>query len=411
MAKFEFTNRTFIELLSSLSYLIDIEEKEKLYHSWKVAVISTKFSEIILPEESNLIFYAGLIHDFGAVGALTHIIHLPRIEQQLNEPRIKEHPQRSAKLAETMPGISQTASYIYEHHELWNGNGYPEGKKDDKILLGSQILHISDWYDIKTRYESIENIVKLIKQKINKDFSDYIANSFINFLNSIDKKINYAYGDKLEQIFEETKNKIKPIVIPVGVDAMGKILKIFAIVIDSKHKYTASHSERVSRYCIRIAQILNLPHDEITKVRFAGFLHDLGKVATPQKIIDKPEALTDEEWDIVKQHPIITINALKKIHGMEEIGYIAGHHHEKFDGTGYPDKLKGEEIPFLTRVITIADAFDALRSTRAYREYLSYDNALKILKENSGSQFDPRIVDCLFTDEFKKFHEEMIKAN
>lgn len=408
MFKLEFTDRLFLELLSSLSYLIDIEEKEKLYHSWKVAIIANKFSEIVLKEEANLMFYAGLIHDFGSVGTSTHIIHLPTVDQQILEPRVRLHPIIGAELALAIPEMFGTVSYIREHHELWNGEGYPSKKKGDEILFGAQILHISDWYDIVIRYNPYEKITDLIKESSNIEFSDYLGNFFLDFLNRLYGKIKNAYGEELESIFEEIKNKIKPINIQKGIDAMGKILRVFAIIIDSKHKYTIGHSERVSKYSLKIALIMNLAHDEVTKVRFAGFLHDLGKVTTPQRLIDKPSVLTLEEWEIIKEHPTITMNALKKIHGMEEIAYIAGHHHERFDGTGYPDGLKGEDIPILSRIVTIADAFDAMRSTRAYREMLDLNTVLKILKENSISQFDPKIVDCLFTDEFKKFHEKII---
>jgi len=408
MIKFEFNDIVFLDLLASLSYLIDLEEKEKIYHCWKVAIIANKFSEVVPKKESNLMFYAGLIHDFGAVGATMHIIHFPTIELQLKEPRIREHPMQGAKLALAMPGISQTANYILEHHEFWNGSGYPDGKQKDNILLGSQILHISDWYDIVTRYSPEKPMSELIKKVNNSLFSPNICTAFFDFISKLDNRILNMSNSNIEQIFEEVKANIKPIILPSGTDAMGKILRVFSIVIDSKHQYTAGHSERVSEYSMKIALMLNLSHDEVTKTRFAGLLHDIGKVTVPKEILDKPDTLTNTEWETIKQHPVTTINVLKKIHGFEEIAYLGGHHHEKYDGTGYPDKLKGEEIPIISRIIAIADTFDALRSTRAYRKCLDYNTTLEILRKNAGTQFDPKIIDIISSEEFITFQNETI---
>jgi HD-GYP domain-containing protein (c-di-GMP phosphodiesterase class II) len=175
---------------------------------------------------------------------------------------------------------------------------------------------------------------------------------------------------------------------------MGIALSIFSQVIDAKHAYTLGHSRRVSKYGLLIAIGMNLPHDEVTKIKWAGLVHDIGKVAVPSSILDNSEALSEEEYALVKTHTIFTKEILETVSFMKDLAPIAAAHHERFDGNGYPRMLKGKEIPLGARILSVADTFDSLTSMRGYRSASTIPNAISEIKKNSQTQFDPDVVEA-----------------
>jgi HD-GYP domain-containing protein (c-di-GMP phosphodiesterase class II) len=166
-----------------------------------------------------------------------------------------------------------------------------------------------------------------------------------------------------------------------------------AVAVDAKSRWTAGHSIRVTRYAVELAQAIKLPESEIEKVNLSGLLHDLGKIGIPDAILNKPDKLTDEEWKVMKQHPIIGYEMLKDIwqfRGSILDGVL--YHHERVDGKGYPFGLRGEDIPFMGRLLAIADGFDAMTSDRPYRAGMSKEEALEVLTEFAGIQWDKELV-------------------
>jgi len=172
-------------------------------------------------------------------------------------------------------------------------------------------------------------------------------------------------------------------------------LRAFSKIIDAKSPWTRGHSERVARYAILIGKELGLSKDQLRRLEVAALLHDIGKIGIPESILDKPGELTKEEYEIVKRHPEIGAEILSSIRQFEEIVPAIRHHHERYDGRGYPDGLRGEEIPLMARIIAVADAFDAMLSERPYRGALSLNSAAKEFQRNKGTQFDPQIADIL----------------
>ncbi|MBU3161747.1 HD-GYP domain-containing protein [Clostridium frigoris] len=169
-----------------------------------------------------------------------------------------------------------------------------------------------------------------------------------------------------------------------------------AALVDAKDFYTGEHSKNVSKYVSMICNNLNCgknKKDIKNKVRIAATFHDLGKIGVPDIILKNPGKLSDSEYAIMKSHPVIGANVIAKIDGFTEISTIIRHHHERWDGNGYPDGLKGNEIPFGSQIISIADTFDAITSDRVYRKGLNKTIALKILIEEKGKQFNPELVD------------------
>lgn len=171
------------------------------------------------------------------------------------------------------------------------------------------------------------------------------------------------------------------------------IIYALAATVDAKDHYTYGHSRKVSDYSVAIAEALGLPQDRIATIRAASLLHDIGKVGIPDSILSKQGPLTDEEWEPVKVHPKLGVEILRHIIDLVNCLPAILHHHERYDGKGYPSGLKGNNIPLEGRILAVADAYDAMTSPRPYREQLSSQQAINELKRCAGTQFDPELVD------------------
>lgn len=184
--------------------------------------------------------------------------------------------------------------------------------------------------------------------------------------------------------------------IGVELEAKPKALSIIyalAATVDAKDSYTYGHSRKVSDYSVLIGEALKLPEDRITVLRAAGLLHDIGKVGVPDSVLSKKSALTSEEWNPIRLHPELGVEILKHVVDLVNCLPAIRHHHEHYDGSGYPGGLKDHGIPMEARILSIADAFDAMTSPRPYRDQLSLEDALSELKRCAGTQFDPELVE------------------
>lgn len=170
------------------------------------------------------------------------------------------------------------------------------------------------------------------------------------------------------------------------------IIRSYATAVEVKDVYTKGHSERVATYGLKLGMELGLVSRELEKIYVAGVLHDIGKIGVPDNILNKPGRLTDEEFEVMKKHPTIGRDILSQVWSLKDILPIVYYHHERVDGKGYPEGLHGDQIPFLARVISVVDAFEAMTSDRAYRESLPMDKVKNILSEGAGTQWQEDIV-------------------
>ncbi|KPK44005.1 MAG: hypothetical protein AMK74_05850 [Nitrospira bacterium SM23_35] len=173
-------------------------------------------------------------------------------------------------------------------------------------------------------------------------------------------------------------------------------------IAESKDFYTDKHMKDIAEYSVDIAQKLGLPEADVENIRMAALLHDLGKVTVPDNILKKPGRLSEEEMEIIRKHPAHGAKMIESIEPMKDARDIIRHHHEYYDGSGYPDGLKGEAIPLGARIIAVADAFDAMTTNRPYRKALPMDKVVKELRDFSGIQFDPEIVEILIAILYEK---------
>jgi len=162
----------------------------------------------------------------------------------------------------------------------------------------------------------------------------------------------------------------------------------------AKDPITSAHTERCSWSAAKLAEELRLPEEERMVVRVAALLHDIGKLAVPDEVLFKPGPLTEEEWVQMRQHPSAALHVLGQIRSIAEATPAIVHHHEHFDGSGYPDGLAGEEIPVVSRILLVTDAFDAMTTDRPYRKAMPVEAAVEELERNCGNQFDPRVVEA-----------------
>ena len=174
-------------------------------------------------------------------------------------------------------------------------------------------------------------------------------------------------------------------------DFLG-VLTVLAKLIEMRDSYTRGHSEEVSRWSEIVARKLGLNKDKQEEISLAAKLHDIGKISIPDRILNKPGPLSKEEYAEVKKHPILGANIFSNIDSLKEVSGIIRHHHEWYNGRGYPEGLKAEEIPLGSRIISVTDAYQAMTSDRPYRRAFSKEKAIYELKRCAGSQFDPEIV-------------------
>ncbi|HVG61345.1 MAG TPA: HD domain-containing phosphohydrolase, partial [Hyalangium sp.] len=165
--------------------------------------------------------------------------------------------------------------------------------------------------------------------------------------------------------------------------------------IDSKDAYTRGHSQRVGDVAVEIGRELNLPERQLKQLQYGGILHDIGKIGIVESILCKQSRLTDAEMAIMREHPAIGDSIIGPVSFLAGVRTCVRSHHERWDGTGYPDKIKGEDIPLLARIVACADTFDACTSTRPYQKAMPLEQAMQILDKLSGAQLDPKVVVAL----------------
>jgi HD-GYP domain-containing protein (c-di-GMP phosphodiesterase class II) len=181
----------------------------------------------------------------------------------------------------------------------------------------------------------------------------------------------------------------------IVLDSYRSTIVTLAAAIDAKDPYTCGHSQRVMEYALMGGKMLSLPADAMETLEFASILHDIGKISIDAKILNKADILTPAEWDIIREHPVTGANLLKGIPFLAKASDFVLYHHERYDGTGYPYGLKGEDIPLEARLIAVADAFDTMITDRAYKRAIPTEDGIKELYRCSGTQFCPITVDAL----------------
>jgi len=192
-------------------------------------------------------------------------------------------------------------------------------------------------------------------------------------------------------------NGIRRIDMTNKIFSMHEMMEVVIHILDTRDPYTFEHSWRVSALSERIAECLDISQEWKETVHLAAHLHDMGKIGVPDYILNKPGSLTAAEFELIKAHSDIGFQIVRKIPSLEKIALYVRHHHERWDGKGYPSGLMGKNIPFGARIIAVADTYDALTSRRPYRDGISHDEAVRIISHESEKQFCPEAVEAFLS--------------
>jgi len=197
---------------------------------------------------------------------------------------------------------------------------------------------------------------------------------------------------QLKRLYDRFSNATKP-AYRAHMQAVHALINLT----EARDPYTKRHSVKVSTYSVMLAKCIGLSKKEVESIRLAAILHDIGKVGIKESIMLKNGSLSSKEYEEVKRHSNLSAEIIKPLKFFGPIVSIVRHHHENYDGTGYPDKLKGESIPLASRILAVADAYDALTSKRAYRDAYSVEEAKEIMQKASGKKFDPTLLEKFIT--------------
>ena len=252
-------------------------------------------------------------------------------------------------------------------------------EQDKLLILAEQAMYIS-------KSKGYKNGMSAIVSSQDFDFWDDMAlSSFASVLTKRHASVGINFEEELVNKF--TNEEI------INQNHLIEVVTSIATAIDAKDEYTKDHSASVSRYAEALARALHLPEKEVERIKLGAMLHDVGKIGIPENVLRKPTQLNDDEWAIMKQHPIIGVEkVLMPNKTLHDLIPMVKYHHEHWDGTGYPEQLKGEQIPYTARIVSIADAFHALVSDRPYRKGLGVDKACEILRLGAGIQWEKEMV-------------------
>ncbi len=316
---------------------------------WRVTFDSMPYGVMLLDKEFNIIKTNEYISKLTGI-PITELINKKCYEVIHG----KDRPMEGCPLLKIGNAHSAEAVEFYETKFDKYFMGYVKPLLDKKVLTKKYMISLIDITEIKNKEK------KLVESR----------DAFLNMLRDID----FSYKE-LRGLYEG-------------------LIHSFVSAIDAKSPWTKGHSERVTNYAMAIAKEMGIKEKDIETLKTAALFHDIGKIGTYNVILDKPGKLTDEEFDLVRMHPAKGEEILKPIKQLGKILPIIRHHHERVDGKGYPDGLKGEEIPFCARILHVADSFDSMTADRPYRPAPGIEYAISELKKCSGTQFDPKVVEA-----------------
>ncbi|MGO0123205.1 HD domain-containing phosphohydrolase [Desulfothermobacter acidiphilus] len=380
-------------LLSNLSLALDFSQRGLLRHHQRVTLISLRLATAIgMPASQRLqLFQAAITHDIGAISweekSALEIFDLH------NSWR---HCQRGHRLITEAGFPSSVAELVLYHHDHWLGNN-PSGKQGEEIPLGSRIIHLADRVEVLlSDHEHIlhqsQSVVDSIGALSGKVFDPQLVETFRAVARCESFWLDLAspfLPEILLQLASDLKTKIEiPQVIPVA--------RLFALAVDTRSPFTFYHSQRVAVTARLLSRQLGMSSEESLLMEAAGLLHDLGKLAVPGDILEKPGPLTREELDWIKAHPYYTYWLLQPLEEQLPLVRWAAHHHERLNGQGYPFRRSAEELCLGSRIMAVSDVFTALRENRPYRAAFSWEEALKTLREQARQgQLDPTVTEAL----------------
>lgn len=398
------------DLLICMSKAQDIMAPFLSNHHQRVAYLSFRLAqEIRLSiEEQREIYLAALVHD---IGALSMDEKLELIE---NDPdKVNKHAIKGAKLLENFQPLSKASQIIKYHHVPWQ---YGEGRfyNGEEVPFASHVINIADYTcSLIQPDKNILSQLPVILHSIEKSKNTRVIPELVDALIRI-SKIEYYWLDLISNSpVKRIRDEELLNVLDLEVDDVIDFALIFSHLIDFRSSFTARHSVGVAKAAESLASLVGFSEYECKLMLIAGYLHDLGKLAISNEILDKPGKLTETEFDEIRKHTYYTYHLLEPIEAFKTINVWASYHHEKLDGTGYPFHIKGENLVLGSRVMAVADVFTAITEDRPYRKSMNDESAKKVLNDmvTSGA-LDGRIVSLLIDNfDYIKETQQKIQSN
>jgi putative nucleotidyltransferase with HDIG domain len=317
------------------------------------------------------------------------LIHVFQNGGEIARELIDTRCHRGADIARKMRFSDAVADGVQGLDEHWDGSGLPERNSGETIPLLSRIALVAQVADVFHTASGAEAAAKEIDVRSGTWFDPAVTAAFKQATALPDFWAGLSAPDLQQRLLALEPAKALRL---ADEDYLDDIAQAFAGVIDSKSPYTSGHSERVTFYADLIAEEMGLTLGHRRWLGRAALLHDIGKLAVSSSILEKPGKLDDVEWRAMRNHAVVSETVLEKIGPFRHFAAIAGAHHERLDGKGYPKGLSGDQITLETRILSVADVYDALTAKRPYREAMPAHMAFAIMEDDIGTAFDPRCV-------------------
>ncbi len=371
------------EVVSALSQALDLGSGSTAWHSVRTCILAMRIAaELKLAENSqDELYYGSLLKDAGSSGASA---------QAYGDSAFGCG--QGATLARLMGLPQTTAAGIAALNEHWNGHGNPRGLKGGEIPLVSRIMLLAQTLDVFFTTSGPEAAIGAITQKSGLWFDPAVVKA-ARSLARRGKLWADLTGANLPRIALELEPGRRT--TANGHVNLESICQAFAAIVDAKSSFTYNHSNGVANVALAIAKKLELDNSRVLLLRHAALLHDLGKMAVPNEILQKRGKLDDAEWQLIRSHPEHTRRILQSIRGFEEVGEVAAAHHERLDGSGYFRGFTGRQLALESRILAVADVFDALSASRPYRKAIPREKVLAIIRKGSPHAFDAMCLEAL----------------
>jgi HD-GYP domain-containing protein (c-di-GMP phosphodiesterase class II) len=398
---------SLFDLATSLSNAMDLISSDIVNHHKRVAYIALKIAkELKLPaKDIDNIVLAGILHDVGALSFKERLT-----AKQYEFENANNHAEVGYWLLKNFELMHDMAENVRYHHCLWD-DGKGEYADGQKVPIGAHILHLADRIEILiNRNEEIlgqvKRIVSIVIKGQSKVYAPHIVDAFLNL-----SHCEYFWLDIVSPNIDSILAGNTDIAsFKLEIDTLLQFTKLFSQIIDFRSSFTATHSSGVAYTSEALARVIGLSDYECQTMRIAGFLHDLGKLAIPREILEKPAGLVETEFNVIRSHTYHTYRILSAIPGFQQITEWAAFHHEKLNGKGYPFHLKGDDLTLGARIMAVADVFTAITEDRPYRTGLEREKVLSILtKMVDNGALDKYVVNAI-KDNYDEINEIRIQA-
>lgn len=363
-----------------LSDGLDFVGQDSLHHGKRVGYLAVACAqEAGLPEGWTAdLARASLLHDIGLSSSRDRSSMLSFMTRGSTEP----HSIAGELYLREVPCLAPLAPVVRRHHTRWSE--LEAQRESEHTALLSNAIHLADRLDALLGGNStlplkdrLAEVRAMLAERRGTDFAPLLVDALARL---VEGPVADVARDTGFQHFWDRRNGLNA-PAPLSAEELLRLARLFARVVDAKSTHTAEHSHGVSNFAVRLGRAIGLSHEAVLELELAGLVHDLGKLAVPDEVLDKPGPLDPHERRVMQGHAAEGKRLLSRIPGLERVARLAGMHHERLDGRGYPDGLRGDEIPIEASVIAVADVFQALVQDRPYRSGMSPCAAAGVLRE------------------------------